>query len=724
MSDRRENGGRGLAETGFELGDWSVAPALNRLSRGGRVVHLRPRVMDVLVYLARRPGEVVAQDEIVAALWAKEFLADTALTRAVFELREALGDDPRQPRYVATIPKRGYGLVAPVTPARAVAEPPPTDAQPPASALARLARPYVAALALTFLTAIAHPGHRSASASAPPTVRIAVLAFENLGAAADGFLAAGLADEIRSRLSSVSGVAVISHAGAERLPPSGTGERSNGAAPADEYVLSGTVRWDRAGARPERVRITPRLVRVADGMQVWAASYDGTIRDVLRFQADVAAAVITEVGVRFSASARARIKAPPTANAEAYQAFLRGLYHGANLYKSERDLRLGLQMFERAVQIDPEFANAWSSLSVLRSGMFHMGYDRTEACCAEARRAADRALALDPTAAGGRTSLGYYLYWCRSDYAGALNEFAAVRRSQGESAELWAAEGFVLRRLGRWDDAVGNFARAAALEPLDSDPDREWGLTAIAMRRFEQAEQHLKRAIGLDPDQVAPYGFLAQTYWLRSGDLASARLTLQAIPRPSDPWLGYWWYWQELFEGKYQDALERAERSDATIITNDVLTNGLTWDSRNLMLARAYALLGRAADALRAYEAARLEVEEQLRARPGEFALHGALGVALAGLGRGADAVRAGRKAVALMPLARDALDGTGPLLTLAEIEVATGDADGACRELRTLLTVPAGVAVPVLELDPRWAPLRSHPCYAALVRRAGPAGT
>jgi len=267
----------------------------------------------------------------------------------------------------------------------------------------------------------------------------------------------------------------------------------------------------------------------------------------------------------------------------------------------------------------------------------------------------------------------------------------------------------------------------AALDPMDPNSDRELGLTSISMRRYEQAEQHLKRAIDLEPDQVAPYGFLAQTYWLRRGDTEKARVTLQAIPRPSDPWLTYWWFWQELFEGKFQAALERAEASRmGVIITNNVLTNGMTWDSRDLMLGRAYSLLGRTAEAKRAYETARVELETLLRERPGDSSLHGALGIALAGLGRQAEAIRAGRTAVELMPLARDALDGTGPILTLAEIKTAVGDLDGACRELETLVSIPAGVSVPVLELDPRWAPLRSRPCYAALTTKhvdGAPAG-
>ena len=125
MTELRSDRLADVGEAGFGLSDWIVRPGLNQLSRGAQVVHLRPKVMDVLVFLADRAGKVVPKSELTDAVWAKEFLADTALTRAVFELREALGDDPRRPAYVETIPKRGYRLIAEVSRARRTAAPDP-----------------------------------------------------------------------------------------------------------------------------------------------------------------------------------------------------------------------------------------------------------------------------------------------------------------------------------------------------------------------------------------------------------------------------------------------------------------------------------------------------------------------------------------------------------------------------------------------------------------------
>ncbi len=705
----------------FRLDDWTVAPALDRLSRGEQVVHLRPKVMDVLVLLAGRAGEVVAKNEIVDAIWAKEFLADTALARAVSELRDALGDDAQSPRYIETIPKRGYRLISPVSLSdTATGEPGATPG--PGRRLLRRATGVggscVTAFVLTLVAAVGRPGHHSALAAQPAVQRIAVLPFENVGDPGDAFLAGGLAEEIRTRLVSADRIAVIARSSAEHLAGVGRSEKQIGDALTADYVLAGTIRWDRSGGRGPRVRITPRLVRVADGAQVWATAYDGTVQDALRVQAEVAANVVTAVGVRLSRSARDNIMRVGTTNGAAHEAFLRGLYHADNAYRPEPDLRLGLQMYERAVQLDPNYAAAWSLLSITRSSMYHIGSDRTERCREEARRAAERALELAPDLPVAHLSMGLYRYRCERDWQRALDEYTVAGRGRGGLATIKQPQAYVLRRLGRWDEALTLFAQAQALNPMEPGVEQEWGLTSLSIRAYEQAEQHFRRAIGLGPDLTASYVFLAQTYWLRDGDLGRARQVLDAIPRPSDPWAVYWLFWQDLFEGRFEAARGRALAAKPLVVTNHAMTNGLVWDSRDMMLGRAYSLLGRPAEARLAFEAARAELESRLRERPDDFALHGAMGLALSGLGRHGEAIAAGRTAAELMRLTSDAVDGTGPLLALAEILTAAGRPEDACGHLETLLSVPSGVTVPLLRIDPRWAPLRSQPCFAALLAR------
>ena len=387
----------------FRLGEWLVRPPLNQLSRGDTVVHLRPKAMDVLTYLAAHSGEVASKQEILDAVWAKKFLADSALSRAVCELREVLGDEAHGPKYIETIPKRGYRLIAPLVAVEPAAHddapfesPPPRPA--PSEPSKRRAAFAVFAAILLLLTAwvTGHEMRSSRYATKPSPKRIAVLPFENLGAPEDDYLAAGLTDEIAGRLTRVGELAVISRASAERVASPGRSTRAIGRELSVDYLLTGTVRWERNGQGPSRVRITPRLICVADDTQLWADVYDHGIEDIFRVQSEIARNVITEIGVALARPLGPVIDAKPTSNVEAYQAFLRGLHHMRIPGLPGQDARLALQMFQRAVDLDPSFALAHAGIGWAQSLIYHFELRTVEEHRVQARLALERALELDP----------------------------------------------------------------------------------------------------------------------------------------------------------------------------------------------------------------------------------------------------------------------------------------------------------------------------------------
>jgi TolB-like protein/DNA-binding winged helix-turn-helix (wHTH) protein/Flp pilus assembly protein TadD len=701
----------------FLLGDWLVEPTLNLVARGETVVRLRPKVMDVLVLLAAQPGEVVSKEAIINAVWAKKFLADAVLSRAVFELRVALGDDAQQPTFVETVAKRGYRLLAPVAAARplaTVAKPPPLQRAFPTRWGIAVAATVLAAGAVAAWLSFAHRAP-APQASAERSTRIVVLPFVNLGSPEDDYFAAGITDEITGRLTSVPGIAAISRDSADHYANSGKTHQEIGRELGVDYILDGTVRWDHGQDRTGRVRIAPRLTRVADDTQVWANAYDRVIQDIFSVQSEIARAVIVEVGIAVRHPEGGDVESRPTQNIDAYQAFLRGMYHSASVYRPEESLRLALQMFERAVQLDPGFAAAWAEIGRVRAMMYLDGFDRSDLSRTSARHAIDRALTLAPDSPRVRFDLGLYYYWFDHDYRRALDEFARARETRGDWAEIRVAEAYVLRRQGHWDEALRELEKAAELDPRGWGVARERGVTCLYLRRYAEAERHLKSAIALAPDEQEAYGILAETYWWWTGDLAKARATLQAMPHTGEPWPTYWWYWQEVYEGKWQDALDRTLASRV-----DRIGTAMEWVSKDLLLARAYGLLNRAADARTAYERERVRIEQLLRATPADFSLHAALGLCLAGLGRKAEAIREGRRAVELLPISIDAVHGTGPVMTLAQIYTLVGEPGLACEQLELLLAIPSRISVQVLKLDPRWAPLRAYPCYRAIVRRHG----
>ncbi len=698
---------------GFRVGEWVVKPSLNQLARGESVTRLRPKVMDVLVHLVGQAGEVVPKDEILDAVWAKEFLADTALSRAVFELREALGDDPQHPAYIETIPKRGYRLIARVEPlVEAPAEAAPGASAEGAAASSRWLQ-AAAGLALLLVAGALALGRVGLFGGPPAAVqhrRVVVLPFENLGAPEDAFFAAGIAEELTGRLSSVQGISVISRNSAEHYAGRRLAQTEVGRELGVDFVLAGTIRWERGGQGPNRVRITPRLVRVADDMQVWAGVYDRVLEDIFSVQSEIARSVIAEIGIVVQGPERQAGDRSPTVNVEAYQAYLRGNYQASTIYRSEQDLRLGLRMYERAVELDPSFAAAWGSIARVRAMLYHVGFDRGELACAEGERALERALALDPTSARVRFDAGLFHYWCYRDYPRALAEFARARNAGGDTADLRMAEGYLYRRQGLWDKALESLAAAAELDPRGWSVYRELGITSLYVRRYEAAERSLKQAIALAPDEPEPYGFLAETYWAWRGDTAAAGAVLRVIPRSLEARQARWRFLQELYSGNAEAALARL---NATAF--DVVDDSEAWESKGLLLARTYRLLGRADDARREFDKVRLEMERLIGERRHDHSLHLALGICLANLGSRDEAVRAGRRGVELASLRHDMIAEPATFLALAEIFTVLGEHEEACAQLRAALALPAPVSAARIRIDPTWGPLRGHACAADL---------
>ncbi|MBI4914973.1 MAG: winged helix-turn-helix domain-containing protein [Acidobacteria bacterium] len=308
----------------FRLGEWLVVPSQNLVALAGVPTHLRPKVMDVLVVLAASGGEVVANEAILEAVWGKRFLARSALSGAVCELRKVLGDDTQQPRYIETVAKRGYRLVAPVAPMEDVAAALPAARPEPATvavsdySLPRSRHQLLligAAGVLAIAVASFIIGPEIGPASQPATPRLVVLPFENLGGEADDDFAAGLGEEVTTRLSALRGLSVVTP---ERSVAS-TGARvplgEIGSELKASYAFLGTVRSSPVGPR-RQVRITARLLRVADGVVLWAEVYDGTTDDVLAIQADIGRKVARALADVLLASTRETLASAPTISEE------------------------------------------------------------------------------------------------------------------------------------------------------------------------------------------------------------------------------------------------------------------------------------------------------------------------------------------------------------------------------------------------------------------------
>jgi TolB-like protein/Tfp pilus assembly protein PilF len=552
---------------------------------------------------------------------------------------------------------------------------------------------------------------------------LAVLPFLNLGSPEDEYFADGLTEEITTRLAGVRDLGVTSRTTAMRYKKSEKAVKQIGSELDVTYVLEGTVRWQKSPDGRDRVRVTPQLIRVADDTHVWAAVYDEVMDEVFRIQSAIAQEVTGALGVALLEPERRSLEATPTENLEAYHYYLRGRDY-MNRGVAEEDTRRAVQMFERAIELDPNFALAFAHLSQEHSRLFWYFFDRSAARLSKAKEAADRALQMDPRLAEGHIALALYHYWGNLDYDRALEHLATAEKIKPGDSDVLLAKAAVLRRLGRLEQALGAFERASALDPRNNIKSIEVGFTHYWMRNYEAAERALDRTISLAPDFALTYTWKVLLYLSWEGNDEKARQAVEqakreiAVPEllphlistsllemyPFEPVLG-------VFDAEIRQALERAslETFNRDSLHYFLSKAALHGSENRPALERAY------------YDSTRVVLEDMVRQRPGEGRYHTLLGIAYAALGRKSEAIQEGKRGVALRPPSKDALAGPILVQDLAQIYARVGERDLAIDQLELLLSIPSRISVPWLRVDKTWDPLRSHPRFKELVESRAP---
>jgi serine/threonine-protein kinase len=695
----------------FRLGDWLVQPDLGRISHGEEVVHLRPQLMDLLVFLAQRAGELASKQEILDEVWPEEFVAESALTRCIAELRQALGDEAAQPRYIETVPKRGYRLIAAVTPA----EP---EASPPTELRARGFRPrWSHALAVTIAAVIAllvvlppEGIWQRITTQEPPAPerlpRIVVLPFKNLGLPEDEDFVDGMTSELISRLSVVSGLEVISTTSSMYYKGAVKKLSEIGDELGADYALEGEVRWERPGAGPDRVRITPQLIRVADDTHVWSDLYDRDIERIFEVQSDIAHQVVANIHVTLLEPEQRAIEARPTDNMDAYTAYLRGLDNVEGPGTDEG--KLAIAMFERAVELDPEFALAYAALSHRHMDVYARRGDLDPERMALAKRAADRALELDPDLPEAHHALAAF-YAVSGESERAVAEFRqALALRPNDVTELMAMSEVQWRR-GQWQEAVDLKKRALELDPRNDRILGNLARTFWLLRRYPEAAEINDRAIAIAPDKYGHYLIKVMIYWSWHGPSRAKEVAedvVEVFPRMQDRWCVF-----EMEVRNWEAALVCFDRASwETAASPTVYIPSAHFESV------CYARMGEHDLARRKLEEALDQLESAVAVRPEDPAIHSSLGLVYARLGRKEDAIREGERAVALQPVSAV---GTVHQRHLAGIYMTVGEPDAALDTIEYLLSIPGELSVAWLD-GSTWDPLRDHPRFQEILEKYG----
>jgi TolB-like protein/Flp pilus assembly protein TadD/predicted Ser/Thr protein kinase len=552
----------------------------------------------------------------------------------------------------------------------------------------------------------------------PERTMLVVLPFDNLGAPEDEYFADGITEEITSRLATLRELGVISRTSAIQYKATQKTIKQIGEELGVDYVLEGTVRWDRTGEGEDRVRVTPQLIRVSDDIHLWSERYDRVLEDIFGVQSDIARQVIEQLGITFLEPERRDLEAKPTENLDAYQAYLRGREHtGQEVYSMEAS-QLAIKMFERAVELDPAFGAAYAELSMAHSQIINLGFDRSSARLDMAKEAVEKALALQPDMPEAHLALGYYYYWGLREYEKALEELAIAGEGLPNENAILEATAWIRRRQGHWEESLEYAKRAFDLSPLSSILAREVGNIYSSIHDHVKANEYYDRSIALAPDQQVAYIFKAMNYWLGWGELEKARVTLEAMPRIDNQLSSFLWMWQEFLEQNYQAVVDRLMTQPYEIFEFPTAVF-----PKDAWFGFAYTRMGKPEPARRAFESALIMLEKEAAERPDDARVHSSLGVIYACLGRKEEAIREGRLGVELYPVSRDALDGPNQVDYLARIYMLVGDHESALEKIEYLLSIPSGLHAPMLRIDPQWDPLRDDPRFKRLLDRYSETG-
>jgi eukaryotic-like serine/threonine-protein kinase len=559
---------------------------------------------------------------------------------------------------------------------------------------------------------------RSKQAPQGPGLKmLAVLPFKNLGQAGDQYFADGLTEEITSRLSGVSELGVVSRTSADQYRNSSKSLKQIGQELGVGYILEGSVRWEKSQDGTSRVRVTPQLIRVTDDRHLWADRYDARLAEVFQVQSGIAEQVVAAMNLALDEPERQVLQSHPTANTDAYDAYLRGIAY-RDRGPGQDDIRLAKEMFRQAVQLDSNFAQAWAKLSEIESSEFWFFYDRSEAALARAKAAADRALRLRPDLPEPHVALAYYHYWGRLDYDAALRELAIARERQPNNAALMFATAAVQRRQGRWPEAVASFQETVRRDPRSSDAAFNLGETYFLLRQYDLALRTFDRTITLVPDRPFCYWAKAHTLLAKGASLDEVKQTLSAAVARVD------------FMTLARTAAGTSSVAGFAVSPSFLLTTD-TSHHRNIerltlpefndsvgyytLKAEMYRAQRRSKLEATYLDSARAILESQVRALPDEGSFHAQVGIVYAYMGRTNDAIREGETAVRLLPVSKEAYRGANLVTALALIYATAGRRAEALDRLEYLMSVPAQISRPVLRSDPRWAPLRGDPRFERL---------
>jgi TolB-like protein/DNA-binding winged helix-turn-helix (wHTH) protein/Tfp pilus assembly protein PilF len=564
--------------------------------------------MKLLGILLERPGEAVTREELRSRVWPDESFGDfdQALNIAIGKLRSALGDSAENPRFIETLPKRGYRFIADVSvrgadartnrqPEFAAGDSPAPERKPEHGNMSegdKLVLPskrrvwptlrVVLALALVLsLPILALWLFRAARGGAPTRIRsLAVLPLDNIsGDASQNYFADGMTDELITDLAQISALRVISrtsvmaYKGARKPLPEIARELNVDA------VVEGSVL--RSG---DQVRITAQLIEASTDKHLWSQSYEGELRDTLALQSRVASAIADQIRINLTPQEQAALKNVRAVNPVAYESYLKGRYFWNK--RSADGLKAALAYFKQAIEEDPKYAQAYSGLADTYAllGDWQYAVTMPEEAFPKAKAAAIKALELDSTLGEAHNSLAFVLDAFDWDLDAGGKEFRrAIELNPGyATAHHWYA--WHLSLLGRFDEAIAEMRKAENLDPLSLIINADVAELLVIAHHYDESIAQSRKTIEMDPNFALAHNQLAQAY-LQKHMYSEAVPELQRAVQLSggSP---------TIVANLARAYVASGKRSEATRLLNDLKKRSIHGYSNGSEIATIYASLG------------------------------------------------------------------------------------------------------------------------------------
>ncbi|PWB74349.1 hypothetical protein C3F09_04085 [candidate division GN15 bacterium] len=548
---------------------------------------------------------------------------------------------------------------------------------------------------------------------------VAVLPFENLGSPEDEYFADGITEEITTNLASLSGLGVISRTSSMQYKKTDKGLKQIGKELGVDYVLEGTIRWEKAGAQ-NRVRITPQLIRVSDDSHVWADRYDAVLTDVFQVQSTIANEVAAALDVTLLQSERDVLAQRPNVDPQAYDYYLRGKQYFSVARYKQAEIPLAENMFLKAIERAPDFALAYAELGSLYTETYWDGTIRTQSRLDSARIMVEKAMQLAPNSAEAHEAVGWYYYHGLRDYERALDEFSKVLRIQPNNALALASIAWVERRQGKWQEAIAGLEQVNRLDPRDAWYRYELGMTYYCVHRYSEAIAQFDQVIDLQPTHQWVYLIKAMAVFVQTGDPAAARKVLDAGRSVLGRWPELTWMevYFDVSERKYDSALCLLTAPASVVYPG---TSG-TPDASDYYSVKGftYQMMGRPQSAKLYFDSARVQLEKRLSQTPNSAPLLSSMAYVLVGLGQFDRAIAMAKRSVDLLPITTDALDGPDLVRTLAMVYALAGQQDKAIETLDYLLSIPSPMSAKALAVMPEFTSLRNNPKFQQLLIKYG----